>query len=426
MSDFKPYITADGSTGLYNNEVQDIYHSASGALSEAFDKFIEPIDFDLLISKDNIKILDICYGIGYNSKAFLNLILEKYYKNFFQKFCNYFSAKINNLEPIYTNNHSVKNKENLLVNNYAIYTDNIFNKLTITTVDNDKILMAISPFIKTGINNPQKFNKGTITDKDYNKYYTKAVINKPRINNLINYFILTNMLQAFPNVYSAAGVSDLINNNSYSYIFNKQIKGIFSYLTNQGQLTGQNKHYLSNLHNIYYRYLSKRYKKALKCSKLDKVIFNPIIADARDFIKNDKNEYHLIFLDAFSPTKCPCLWTYDFFKCLYEHLDSDGMLLTYSTSASVRNAMMHAGFFVGNNIKNGKTIGTICAKNKTMIKHPLSEYEKGLLNTKAGIFYRDRNLTALNEAIIDEKNYEVKISDKISTTQYIKSFKNVK
>ena len=234
------------------------------------------------------------------------------------------------------------------------------------------------------------------------------------------------MLQAFPNVYSAAGVSDLINNNSYSYIFNKQIKGIFSYLTNQGQLTGQNKLYLSNLHNIYYRYLSKRYKKALKCSKLDKVIFNPIIADARDFIKNDKNEYHLIFLDAFSPTKCPCLWTYDFFKCLYEHLDSDGMLLTYSTSASVRNAMMHAGFFVGNNIKNGKTIGTICAKNKTMIKHPLSEYEKGLLNTKAGIFYRDRNLTALNEAIIDEKNYEVKISDKISTTQYIKSFKNVK
>ena len=324
MSDFKPYITADGSTGLYNNEVQDIYHSASGALSEAFDKFIEPIDFDLLISKDNIKILDICYGIGYNSKAFLNLILEKYYKNSFQKFCNYFSAKINNLEPIYTNNRSIKNKENLLVNNYAIYTDNIFNKLTITTVDNDKILMAISPFIKTGINNPQKFNKGTITDKDYNKYYTKAVINKPRINNLINYFILTNMLQAFPNVYSAAGVSDLINNNSYSYIFNKQIKGIFSYLTNQGQLTGQNKLYLSNLHNIYYRYLSKRYKKALKCSKLDKVIFNPIIADARDFIKNDKNEYHLIFLDAFSPTKCPCLWTYDFFKCLYEHLDSDG------------------------------------------------------------------------------------------------------
>ena len=119
MSDFKPYITADGSTGLYNNEVQDIYHSASGALSEAFDKFIEPIDFDLLISKDNIKILDICYGIGYNSKAFLNLILEKYYKNSFQKFCNYFSAKINNLEPIYTNNRSIKNKENLLCKQYC-------------------------------------------------------------------------------------------------------------------------------------------------------------------------------------------------------------------------------------------------------------------------------------------------------------------
>ena len=53
MYEFLPYITADGSVGLFNNKVNDIYHSATGALSEAYDKFISPIDFDNLIKKDN-------------------------------------------------------------------------------------------------------------------------------------------------------------------------------------------------------------------------------------------------------------------------------------------------------------------------------------------------------------------------------------
>lgn len=62
--------TKDTSTGLYNNDVGDIYHSKYGALKESIEKFIIPsgiIDF----VKDNkqVKLLDICYGIGYNTKA---------------------------------------------------------------------------------------------------------------------------------------------------------------------------------------------------------------------------------------------------------------------------------------------------------------------------------------------------------------------
>lgn len=66
--------TQDGSLGLYNKELDEIYHSKFGAKTESFEKFVEPcLDF---IQNKNLKILDICYGIGYNTKTAL-----KYFKN---------------------------------------------------------------------------------------------------------------------------------------------------------------------------------------------------------------------------------------------------------------------------------------------------------------------------------------------------------
>ena len=76
MYEFHPYFTNDGSVGLYNSDYNDIYHSAKGALTEAYEKFILPVDFDKLMSKPEIKVLDICYGIGYNSKSFLNYVFR--------------------------------------------------------------------------------------------------------------------------------------------------------------------------------------------------------------------------------------------------------------------------------------------------------------------------------------------------------------
>ena len=98
MTEFKPYFTADGSTGLYNSDFNDIYHSATGALTEAYEKFIYPINFDMLNKKNEIKILDICYGIGYNSKSFLNYILDKKFLK------NNFSDNKTSFATIYTDN----------------------------------------------------------------------------------------------------------------------------------------------------------------------------------------------------------------------------------------------------------------------------------------------------------------------------------
>ena len=75
MYEIYPYFTNDGSVGLYSQADNDIYHSTYGALTEAYEKFILPADFENFFQKKSeIKILDICFGIGYNSKSFLNFI----------------------------------------------------------------------------------------------------------------------------------------------------------------------------------------------------------------------------------------------------------------------------------------------------------------------------------------------------------------
>ena len=60
----KTFITGDGSLGLYNVELDEIYHSKFGAKTEAYEKFVEPV-----LNIKNPRILDICYGIGYNTKT---------------------------------------------------------------------------------------------------------------------------------------------------------------------------------------------------------------------------------------------------------------------------------------------------------------------------------------------------------------------
>ena len=56
--------TKDKSYTFFNEEYQEIYHSQTGALEEAQQKYIEPLGV-----KDNQVILDICFGLGYNTFA---------------------------------------------------------------------------------------------------------------------------------------------------------------------------------------------------------------------------------------------------------------------------------------------------------------------------------------------------------------------
>ena len=51
MENVYPYITNDGSVGLYSPEFDDIYHSTYGAYAEACEKFVIPADLDFYKNK---------------------------------------------------------------------------------------------------------------------------------------------------------------------------------------------------------------------------------------------------------------------------------------------------------------------------------------------------------------------------------------
>ncbi|MDD3014675.1 MAG: MnmC family methyltransferase, partial [Candidatus Gastranaerophilales bacterium] len=75
MVDFYPVQTEDGTLSLFNTKINDIYHSKIGAYTEALNKFTLPSGIvEYARNNDSISILDICYGLGYNSRVAVNEI----------------------------------------------------------------------------------------------------------------------------------------------------------------------------------------------------------------------------------------------------------------------------------------------------------------------------------------------------------------
>ncbi|MBU0461571.1 MAG: hypothetical protein KJ574_03210, partial [Nanoarchaeota archaeon] len=65
----KIITTKDGSVTFHNAKYDQTYHSVSGAEEEAIKKFAEPCKIAELAKAGKIKILDVCFGLGYNSCA---------------------------------------------------------------------------------------------------------------------------------------------------------------------------------------------------------------------------------------------------------------------------------------------------------------------------------------------------------------------
>ena len=60
----------------------------------------------------------------------------------------------------------------------------------------------------------------------------------------------------------------------------------------------------------------------------------------------DKDQYHLIYFDAFGARVQPELWEENIFKIMFTALKEGGVLVTYAAKGSVRRAMQSVGFFV--------------------------------------------------------------------------------
>ncbi|WP_027124526.1 tRNA (5-methylaminomethyl-2-thiouridine)(34)-methyltransferase MnmD [Gelidibacter mesophilus] len=60
----------------------------------------------------------------------------------------------------------------------------------------------------------------------------------------------------------------------------------------------------------------------------------------------EKDQFDLIYFDAFGARVQPELWTESIFKIMYDALKSEGVLVTYAAKGSVRRALQSVGFSV--------------------------------------------------------------------------------
>ncbi len=464
MRDYEFYYTQDGSIGLYSYTNSDVYHSKFGALTEAWEKFVLPSGIDKLINtKENINVLDICYGVGYNTKALMSYVIYKNKKYLNKKniFKNFFENKNEKISDNNEYNDSTDNDNNKFrEEELSLYTDtkdkNILSKFNIDCLELEDELVKISPFLKTVFtpqeiytkivpkcfdcfklywiirNKLSKFtlkialrNRKNITellDLKYKNDYDLLNSNY-KIHKYVNYILADSILDKYQNEYFDKDFKIKLRDSRNRRFYDKFMIRYAHFYQNYRYNFIHKLNPFAFLHNIYYRYLSKRdkwinFKAAESLFKL-KFLTN----DARKSILKINKQYDLIFLDAFTNSKAPELWTVEFIAELYKRLAPRGLLITYSTSASVRNTFLENKFYLGKIVdeKTGKSIGTIAAKDKSMINVPLSNYEIGLCNTRAGIPYHDQNLSAKRDYILALREYDFKNSDLMTSTQYMRS-----
>jgi len=72
--DLTPKLTADGSFTFFSPEFHQTFHSLYGARQEAELKFVAPTGLVKKAHQPVLRLLDICYGLGYNTAAALEAI----------------------------------------------------------------------------------------------------------------------------------------------------------------------------------------------------------------------------------------------------------------------------------------------------------------------------------------------------------------
>jgi tRNA U34 5-methylaminomethyl-2-thiouridine-forming methyltransferase MnmC len=134
-----------------------------------------------------------------------------------------------------------------------------------------------------------------------------------------------------------------------------------------------------------------------------------VIGDARQTIQSLVKEgfqADVIFLDPFSPPRCPQLWTVEFLALVAQCLQAKGVLVTYSCAAAVRSALNLAGLHIGSIPGVGRRWpGTIASWTVNDLP-PLSIAEQEHLETRAAVPYRDPTLQDEAAIILHRRTQE--------------------
>ena len=350
MDKIRFQITEDGSVGLYDNETEDIFHSVTGAYRESYEKFVLAGGLEEFAKSNNeLKILDICYGIGYNTKTAINSALK-------------INSDIN---------------------------------ITVNSLEYNPKVACLSPFIKDNINNISlKTELIKILSEKIDGFFQF-------VNDFYSKHPDYKVLYSDPSVYPI--IDFLISGDNINRI--DDISAL--------------------LHNIYYQNISNSMENNMYVNNTFKLNFDIKIGDARQTINECNQVYDFVFLDAFTPSKQPILWTKQFFEKIKSKMNKNSVLATYSNSSPVRKTLIDLGFNISKTVIDGKSFGTVATLGNNLLGTPLDEYELGLLSTRSGIPYLDNEtLTLSSEEILNNRLEIMRNSELISSTQYIKKVKN--
>ena len=293
MSQFNPCITDDGSYTFYSEEFGQTFHSKFGAKEESIFKYAIPTLLAEKASRGYLRILDICYGLGYNSAAALSTIW--------------------------------RSNPNCMVEIIALELD---RTVPISAIEHNLLNDWAEPI-------PQ---------------------------------LLTQLLREESILVPRGSAND-----------------------------------------------TERLRAEI------------IFGDARQTIAEPiefKFKADAIFLDPFSPTACPQLWTIEFIDRVAKCCASDGIIATYSCASAVRTAMVAAGLSIGDSSPVGrKSPGTIASFDATQLM-PLSQQELEHLQTRAAIPYRDPTLSDSMAKIIIRREMEQDDCGLETTSQWKKRWRN--
>ncbi len=167
---------------------------------------------------------------------------------------------------------------------------------------------------------------------------------------------------------------------------------------------------------------------------------NLIWGDARKKISEIPTDinFDLIFLDGFSPQKCPEIWTIEFLSKVIKKLNSNGKLITYSSAAAVRKVFIDFNLEIFN-IKPSKdninswSNGTLAIPNfykfnreENPFIENLSLMQKEHLLTKSSIPYRDPKGEDQSESILKRRREEQSLSELRETNLWRKKWEMTK
>ncbi len=278
---FTPQLTADGSFTFFSTEMGESFHSIQGAKEEALLKFVEPCQLLQKAQKPVLRLLDVCYGLGYNTAAAL--------------------------ETIWANNPNCRV---------------------------ELVALELDPAVP------------------------KAAI---------AHHLLSSWSQPIPQLLEVLATS----------------------------LQVQTDQFHAQVH----------------------------IGDARTTIQQLRQsnfQADAIFLDPFSPPRCPQLWTVEFIQQLASCCAPDGRLATYSCAAAVRSALIATGFKIGPTLQvGGRQPGTVASFSAADLPE-LSKRSQEHLQTRAAVPYRDPQLCDPAHIILHRRQIEQQASSLEPTSRFSK------